>query len=94
MAVGLDARAAAIVMKAVKNTVQTGRTVVCTIHQPSMEIFQVKLTCSCLPPCALDWFVLLLRVPLAARLPAQALHALPVFFFRYNNFHESCVGCL
>ena len=37
---GLDARAASIVMKAVKNTVRTGRTVVCTIHQPSLEIFQ------------------------------------------------------
>ena len=40
---GLDARAAAIVMRAVKNTVRTGRTVVCTIHQPSLEIFQVRL---------------------------------------------------
>ncbi|KAL0035494.1 hypothetical protein WJX77_008879 [Trebouxia sp. C0004] len=37
---GLDARAAAIVMKSVKKTVQTGRTVVCTIHQPSMDIFR------------------------------------------------------
>ncbi|DBB14463.1 TPA: transcription factor [Trebouxia sp. C0006] len=37
---GLDARAAAIVMKSVKNTVRTGRTVVCTIHQPSMDIFR------------------------------------------------------
>ena len=37
---GLDARAAAIVMRTVKNTVRTGRTVVCTIHQPSFEIFQ------------------------------------------------------
>ena len=45
-AVGLDARAAAIVMKAVKNTVRTGRTVVCTIHQPSLEIFQVQFTCT------------------------------------------------
>ncbi|XP_074286395.1 pleiotropic drug resistance protein 1-like isoform X3 [Silene latifolia] len=36
---GLDARAAAIVMKTVKNTVNTGRTVVCTIHQPSIDIF-------------------------------------------------------
>ncbi|XBH66606.1 hypothetical protein VPH35_095073 [Triticum aestivum] len=36
---GLDARAAAIVMWAVKNTVNTGRTVVCTIHQPSIDIF-------------------------------------------------------
>ena len=39
-AAGLDARAAAIVMRTVKNTVRTGRTVVCTIHQPSLEIFQ------------------------------------------------------
>ena len=30
---GLDARAAAIVMRVVRNTVNTGRTVVCTIHQ-------------------------------------------------------------
>ena len=37
---GLDARAAAIVMRVVRNTVNTGRTVVCTIHQPSLEIFQ------------------------------------------------------
>ena len=37
---GLDARAAAIVMRAVKNVADTGRTVVCTIHQPSIEIFE------------------------------------------------------
>lgn len=43
--VGLDARAAAIVMKSVKNTVRTGRTVVCTIHQPSLEIFQACIRC-------------------------------------------------
>ncbi|KAK7352741.1 hypothetical protein VNO80_18169 [Phaseolus coccineus] len=36
---GLDARAAAIVMRTVRNTVDTGRTVVCTIHQPSIDIF-------------------------------------------------------
>lgn len=53
---GLDARAAAIVMRTVRNTVDTGRTVVCTIHQPSIDIFeafdevreillQVKLLC-------------------------------------------------
>ncbi|KAF5953991.1 hypothetical protein HYC85_006847 [Camellia sinensis] len=37
---GLDARAAAIVMRTVRNTVETGRTVVCTIHQPSIDIFE------------------------------------------------------
>ncbi|KAJ4794728.1 ABC transporter G family member 39 [Rhynchospora pubera] len=36
---GLDARAAAIVMRTIRNTVDTGRTVVCTIHQPSIDIF-------------------------------------------------------
>ena len=40
---GLDARAAAIVMRTVRNTVDTGRTVVCTIHQPSIDIFEVRL---------------------------------------------------
>ncbi|XP_034688607.1 pleiotropic drug resistance protein 2-like [Vitis riparia] len=37
---GLDARAAAIAMRTVRNTVDTGRTVVCTIHQPSIDIFE------------------------------------------------------
>ncbi|KAK8574737.1 hypothetical protein V6N12_062421 [Hibiscus sabdariffa] len=37
---GLDARAAAIVMRVVKNVAETGRTVVCTIHQPSIDIFE------------------------------------------------------
>ncbi|MCD7471217.1 Pleiotropic drug resistance protein 2, partial [Datura stramonium] len=37
---GLDARAAAIVMRTVRKTVDTGRTVVCTIHQPSIDIFE------------------------------------------------------
>ncbi|KAL8114978.1 hypothetical protein AgCh_021704 [Apium graveolens] len=37
---GLDARAAAIVMRAVKNVADTGRTIVCTIHQPSTDIFE------------------------------------------------------
>ncbi|KAG8379883.1 hypothetical protein BUALT_Bualt07G0135600 [Buddleja alternifolia] len=36
---GLDARAVVIVMRAVRNTVDTGRTFVCTIHQPSIDIF-------------------------------------------------------
>ncbi|XP_014500002.1 ABC transporter G family member 40 isoform X2 [Vigna radiata var. radiata] len=37
---GLDARAAAIVMRTVRNIVDTGRTIVCTIHQPSINIFE------------------------------------------------------
>ncbi|PKU71423.1 ABC transporter G family member 38-like [Dendrobium catenatum] len=37
---GLDARAAAIVMRTIRNTVDMGRTVVCTIHQPSIDIFE------------------------------------------------------
>ncbi|VVB05432.1 unnamed protein product [Arabis nemorensis] len=34
------ARAAAIVMRDVKNMAETGRTVVCTIHQPGIDIFE------------------------------------------------------
>ncbi|RZB48334.1 Pleiotropic drug resistance protein 1 [Glycine soja] len=37
---GLDARAAAVVMRAIRKIVDTGRTVVCTIHQPSIDIFE------------------------------------------------------
>ena len=37
---GLDARAAVIVMQAVKNVSRNGRTVMVTIHQPSIEIFE------------------------------------------------------
>ncbi|KAG6517391.1 hypothetical protein ZIOFF_020777 [Zingiber officinale] len=37
---GLDARAVAIGMRTVRNTVDTGRTVVCTIHQPSIDVFE------------------------------------------------------
>jgi ABC-type multidrug transport system ATPase subunit len=37
---GLDARVAAIVMRTVRNLVDTGKTVVCTIHQPSIDIFE------------------------------------------------------
>ena len=36
---GLDARAAQIVMRVVRNIVNNNRTIVCTIHQPSAEIF-------------------------------------------------------
>ncbi|KAI4376640.1 hypothetical protein MLD38_014381 [Melastoma candidum] len=37
---GLDARAAAVVMRTIRKTVDTGRAIVCTIHQPSVEIFE------------------------------------------------------
>ncbi|KAE8660560.1 ABC transporter G family member 35 [Hibiscus syriacus] len=37
---GLDARAAATAMRVVKSIVNTKRTVVCTIHQPSIDIFE------------------------------------------------------
>lgn len=37
---GLDARAALVVMRAIKRTAATGRTVICTIHQPSSFIFE------------------------------------------------------
>ncbi|KAL5975633.1 hypothetical protein ACLOJK_019958 [Asimina triloba] len=37
---GLDARAAAIVMRTVRNIADTGQTTVCTIHQPSIDIFE------------------------------------------------------
>ena len=37
---GLDARAAAIIMRTVRNTVDTGKTIVCTIHQLSIDIFE------------------------------------------------------
>lgn len=41
MHAGLDARAAAIVMRVVRNIVDTGRTITCTVHQPSIDIFEV-----------------------------------------------------
>ena len=42
---GLDARAAVIVMQAVKNVSRNGRTVMVTIHQPSIEIFETFDAC-------------------------------------------------
>ncbi len=38
---GLDSRAAAIVMRAIKNVAKTNRTVICTIHQPSAYLFEM-----------------------------------------------------
>jgi ABC-type multidrug transport system ATPase subunit/ABC-type multidrug transport system permease subunit len=36
---GLDARAAAVLVRVLRRVAATGRTVVCTIHQPSAEVF-------------------------------------------------------
>ncbi|KAG3102982.1 hypothetical protein PI125_g13975 [Phytophthora idaei] len=36
---GLDAHSAKIIMDGVRKVANTGRTVVCTIHQPSSDIF-------------------------------------------------------
>lgn len=38
---GLDSNGARMVMQAVQNVAQSGRTIVCTIHQPSREIFNM-----------------------------------------------------
>lgn len=38
---GLDARSAKFIMDGVRKIANTGRTIVCTIHQPSMEVFSV-----------------------------------------------------
>jgi len=36
---GLDSRAALVVMQGIQNIARTGRTVLCTIHQPSADVF-------------------------------------------------------
>ncbi|RLN50583.1 hypothetical protein BBJ29_009437 [Phytophthora kernoviae] len=36
---GLDARSAKVIMDGVRKVADSGRTIVCTIHQPSMEVF-------------------------------------------------------
>ncbi|KAG3061861.1 hypothetical protein PI125_g24629 [Phytophthora idaei] len=38
---GLDARSAKLIMDGVRKVADTGRTIVCTIHQPSAMVFQV-----------------------------------------------------
>ena len=38
---GLDARSAKLIMDGVRKVASTGRTIVCTIHQPSTEVFSV-----------------------------------------------------
>ena len=42
---GLDSRAAANVMRVVRNIANSGRTVICTIHQPSKEVFLGSFDC-------------------------------------------------
>jgi ABC-type multidrug transport system ATPase subunit len=37
---GLDTGTADLVMRAARNLTDVGKTVVCTIHQPSIDIFQ------------------------------------------------------
>ena len=39
--VGLDARAALLVMKSLRKVADTGRTIVATIHQPSSQVFDM-----------------------------------------------------
>ncbi|OWZ22999.1 ABC transporter [Phytophthora megakarya] len=38
---GLDARSAKLIMDGVRKVANTGRTIICTIHQPSAEVFSV-----------------------------------------------------
>ncbi|KAF4318225.1 hypothetical protein G195_008532 [Phytophthora kernoviae 00238/432] len=38
---GLDARSAKLIMDGVRKVADTGRTIMCTIHQPSLEVFEV-----------------------------------------------------
>ncbi|RLN71903.1 hypothetical protein BBJ28_00019653, partial [Nothophytophthora sp. Chile5] len=38
---GLDARAAKVIMDGVRKVADTGRTILCTIHQPSTEVFML-----------------------------------------------------
>ncbi|KAE9036721.1 hypothetical protein PR002_g6944 [Phytophthora rubi] len=38
---GLDARSAKLIMDGFRKVADTGRTIICTIHQPSAEVFQV-----------------------------------------------------
>ena len=37
---GLDSRAALIIVHVIKMLAQSGRTVICTIHQPSLALFE------------------------------------------------------
>lgn len=81
---GLDARAAAIVMRTVRNTVDTGRTVVCTIHQPSIYIFEAfdevkhEIFSTAIPPS-------LKKMPLSSLIPLSLICA---FFFTSAASYE------
>lgn len=54
---GLDARAAAVVMRVIRNVASTGRTVVATIHQPSAEVFFCFDSLLCLVPGGIEAYV-------------------------------------
>ena len=54
---GLDARAAAVVMRVIRNVANTGRTVVATIHQPSAEVFFGFDALICLVPGGVEAYV-------------------------------------
>jgi len=81
---GLDARAAAIVMRTVRNTVDTGRTVVCTIHQPSIDIFE-----------AFDEVLLLKRGGRVAYMGPLGHHSHKVveYFEAIPGVQKICEGC-
>jgi ABC-type multidrug transport system ATPase subunit/ABC-type multidrug transport system permease subunit len=54
---GLDARAASVVMRVIRNVATTGRTVIATIHQPSAEIFFAFDSLICLVPGGYEAYV-------------------------------------
>jgi ABC-type multidrug transport system ATPase subunit len=60
---GLDARAAAVVCRVLRRVADTGRTVVCTIHQPSAAVFFAFDELLCLAPGGVQTFA----GPLGAR---------------------------
>ena len=64
---GLDARAANIVMRVVRAIADTGRTIVCTIHQPAIDIFEARAPRPAHPP----------GQPLRARTPHAAPSRMP-----------------
>ena len=48
---GLDARAALIVVKALRKIADEGRTVIATIHQPSLAVFELFVSVCLSSPC-------------------------------------------